>query len=391
MTTSLLKKTTKNRVATLDRFLTLQNQIKKREELILTLQKEIDYTISNIDRTTNVIDALQQDISNLEKEYGQMARNAYRQKLNHNNLLFIFSAGSINQAFRRWQYLKQYDRNRKRTANLIHSTQKTLDEKLIKIEESKLEKETLLEATLVQQNLIEEELEDKNKLLYSLQKDESRLRKELVQQQANHEKLNTAIEGVIRKQIAANRKRERSKQALADANTRPRTKPDKITNTSRKSIPSPKAPVVAPRKIESNLSSIFSSNKGRLPWPVQNGIVTKHFGKQPHPTLKKIEITNNGIDILTDRKAKVRAVFKGEVVGVQFIPGYNNMLILKHGDYYTVYSNLDNVQVQKGEIVATKQMLGRASVHPKTQKSEVHFEVWKDKKRMNPIRWVNRK
>ena len=99
MTTSLLKKTTKNRVATLDRFLTLKSQIKKREELILTLQEEIDYTISNIDRTTNVIDALQLDIANLEKEYGQMVRNAYRQKLNHHSLLFIFSAGSINQAF----------------------------------------------------------------------------------------------------------------------------------------------------------------------------------------------------------------------------------------------------------------------------------------------------
>lgn len=388
MTASLLKKTTKNRVATLDRFLTLRSQIKKREELIQTLQQEIDYTINNIDRTTNVIDALQQDINQLEKEYGQMARNAYRQKLNHNNLLFIFSASSINQAFRRWQYLKQYDKNRKRTADLIHSTRKTLDEKLIKLEESKLEKEILLETTLVQQTLIEEELADKNKLLYSLQQDESRLKKELGQQQVNHEKLNNAIEGVIRTQIAANRKRERSKQALTDANTKRRSAP---TTSTRKSIPITTTPVAAPRRIESNLSSAFSSNKGRLPWPVQNGIVTKHFGKQPHPTLKKIEITNNGIDILTDRKARVRAVFKGEVVGVQFIPGYNNMLILKHGDYYTVYSNLDDVQVRKGEIVETKQTLGRASVHPKTQKSEVHFEVWKDKKRMNPIRWVNRK
>ena len=376
MTTSLLKKTTKNRVATLDRFLTLKSQIKKREELILTLQEEIDYTISNIDRTTNVIDALQLDIANLEKEYGQMVRNAYRQKLNHHSLLFIFSAGSINQAFHRWQYLKQYNRNRKKTAELIHSTQKTLDEKLIKIEESKLEKENLLETTLIQQGLIEEELKDKNKLLFSLQKDESRLKKELVQQQVNHEKLNNAIEGVIRKQIAVNRKRERSKQALADANNKRANTPNTNVSTStRKNIPRPAAPVVAPRSLERNLTSIFSSNKGRLPWPVQNGVVTKHFGKQPHPTLKKIEITNNGIDILTDRKAKVRAVFKGEVVGIQFIPGYNNMLILKHGDYYTVYSNLDDLQVRKGEIVDTKQTLGRASVHPKTQKSEVHLSL----------------
>jgi len=384
LTTKLLRKTSRTRATALDRFITLKKQIEAREELITTLEKEVDYVTNNIDRTQNVVIALQQDIKNLEQEYGAMARSAYRQKTNRSNLLFLFSSGSFNQAFRRWQYLKQYDQNRKRTAALILSTKKTLDSKLTHLEESKVEKETLLEEATVQQTLLHDELDDKNQLLTSLQKDESRLQKELANHRANHKKLNNAIENIIVRQMATKRKKERSRSALAEANI-------KRNKTTRKSVPTPNRSSKRSAVPTRNLSTDFSNNKGRLPWPVRKGVVSKYFGKQPHPSLKKIEITNNGIDILTDRKATIRAVFEGEVVGLQFIPGHNNMLILKHGDYYTVYSNLDDVQVKKGAYVSTQQPLGRASVNPKTQQSEVHFEVWKNKKRMNPMSWVERR
>ena len=119
-------------------------------------------------------------------------------------------------------------------------------------------------------------------------------------------------------------------------------------------------------------------------------MITKFFGKQAHPSLRKIEITNNGIDIRTDRNASVRAVFHGEVVGTQFIPGYNHMLILKHGNFYTVYSNLKDVSVRRGDQVKAKQAIGQVSLDPKTNISEVHFELWQNKERLNPVNWISK-
>ena len=255
-----------------------------------------------------------------------------------------------------------------------------MDNKLLQLEQNKIDKEALLTTEEAHLELLSIELDEKDQLLAQLRKDENRLKRELTQQQKAHHNLNDAIEAIIQKEIVANRKRERNRKTLNDANTKP-NKGASITKTNR----APSLPA------NSKLTREFAGNKGRLPWPVRNGMVTKFFGKQKHPTLKKIEITNNGIDILTEKKADVRAVFRGEVVGKQFIPGYNNMVIIKHGNYYTVYSNLGEVLVNLGEFVRTKQRIGAANVDQKSGKSEVHFEVWKDKVRLNPISWVTRR
>jgi len=330
-----------------------------------------------------VVIALEQDMERLQKEYGQMIRQAYRQKTQQNSWLFIFSASSFSQAFRRWQYLKQYNKSRIKTAELIASTQTSLNQKLQQLEEDKSIKDLLLLTEVVQQSAINEEMEDKNQLINTLQADEARLAQALEKQQKQHRRLNNAIESVIRKQIAAQRKRERSRMALADVN---RSKVNKKRNIKPPSS-ARRSPRVKPDGLR--LSQEFVSNRGRLPWPVKDGVVTKHFGKQAHPALKRIQITNNGIDIKTQAKASVKVVFKGEVVGVQFIPGYNYMVIVKHGSYYTVYSNLEQVVVKKGERINTQEHIGRVSIHPTSRISEVHFEVWKDKTRLNPIKWIN--
>lgn len=395
-TSKRLQQTTKNKVAAFDRFMDLEEQIQRREELIQTLNEELEYAETNIIRTSDVIAALEQDMKNLQEEYGRMARQAYRQKVQQNSLLFIFSASSLNQAFRRWQYLKQYRQSRKKTATMIVSTQNDLNQKLQQLETSKLEKEELLATEIEQQASLNQEKEDKNQLLKELKADEAQLVKALQRQQNNHQNLNNAIEKIIRKEMAANRKKERSRQALVEANAaRVNKRRKNTTSKSPKSRPVPnRRPSnnnTAPSYNSSMLTSEFSSNKGLLSWPVNEGTVTKYFGKQAHPTLKRIQITNNGIDIKTHPKAPVKAVFKGEVVGLQFIPGYNQMVIIKHGNYYTVYSNLEDVTVNKGSFVQAKQTIGKVSVNAQTRKSEVHFEVWKDKTRLNPIKWVRRR
>ncbi len=364
LTSKLLDKTKKNKDVAYDRYVTLQAQIKSREELISTIKEEINHTDQTIARTSEVVYSLKEDIKRLKKDYAEMVRKAYRHKVNNTTLLFIFSATSFNQAISRWLYIRQYDKYRKKQAKLILDTQEILSAKIYTLETRQAKRTSLLEDEEKQYKKLNTELDERNKSLKALRKDEKRLKRELRSQEKKHRKLNDAIEDVIRSEVAIKKRRARNSSSLT-------------------STPSSKASV--------KLTGDFKSNRGRLPWPVRKGFISKRFGKQAHPTLRKIEIKNNGVDILTDPHADVFAVFDGKVVGTQFIPGYNNMLIIQHGNYYTVYSNLDEVLVKRGDTIKKDERIGKVSVDQKTGKSEVHFEVWHDKVRLNPADWVVRK
>lgn len=362
-TSSLLKQTQKNKEATFSHYITLQKQISKRQQLIETLQTEIAFMQSNVDRTSGVIEALSGDVDRLREEYASMARHAYRQKLSGSAWLFIFSAKNFNDTFRRWQYLRQYDSYRQKQARLILETQKTLMNKINILEQRKLDKLHLLDSEKRQSEILGLEVSAKNRLLGELKDDEIRLSKELQAKEIAAAKLSAAIERVIKEEIARAGNAAKAKSPATKAST------DKAVA----------------------LSKDFQKNKGRLPWPVKNGVITGYFGKQQHPTIKTIEITNNGIDIRTDQGSLVRAVFDGKVAGTQFIPGYDYMVILQHGDFYTVYSNLEEVNVRKGDEVKTRQDIGKVSTDRKTNTSEVHFEIWQEKTRLNPSEWVSGK
>lgn len=379
----LLRATRRNKEVNLSRLMTLQNQIRKREELVTTLRAELAFADSSITRTNRVVNALQFDLENLEKEYGEIARQAYRQKVTGNKLFFIFSAEGVNQAFKRWQYLRQYEDFREKQADLMLSTKETLRIKIDQLEKQRAEKRKLITVTEQQRNLLHKEKSDKNRIVEALQKDETKLKVELAEKRRNHEKLNKAIEEVIQKEILASRKKERTKESLNNSIT----KSERRTNESPGTVKTEREvreARVAPEVMTQN----FRNNRGRLAWPVKNGVITGRYGKQPHPTLKRIEITNNGIDIQTKAGENVYAVFEGEVAGVQYIPGNHYMVIIKHGTYYTVYSNLETVEIRKGQRVETKAVIGQLHVNEKTNTSEVHFEVWKNKTRMNPVRWI---
>ncbi len=362
-TSGLLKQTKENREATFSRYLTLQKQISKRRQLLETMQAEIQLIVENVDRTVEVVNALNDDIGNLKTEYAKMARHAYRQRLTRTDWLFLFSAKSFNDAFRRWQYLRQYDRYRQKQAHLIVETQKTLLDKIAMLEERKQEREHLIDSEKRQSEMLGLEMTAKNRMLEDLKGDEARLARELDQKRTAAEKLSAAIEKVILEEIEKAKKAERP--AVAGSGPKPSTTPE--TNV---------------------LSKDFQNNKGKLPWPVKNGVITGYFGRQQHPTIKSVEITNNGIDIRTDQGSPVRAVFEGTVVGTQFIPGFDYMVIIQHGEYYTVYSNLEEVSVKKGDKIAVRQNLGKVSTNRKTNASEVHFEIWREKTRLNPVEWV---
>lgn len=353
-----LQETQKKQEATFEQYLAIRAQVDRRKQLVTTLKEEIDFTEEGIERSHVALDALSQDIDRLKKEYADLIRVAYRHQLQNSYLLFLLSSKSFNEVFQRWQYIRQYDRYRKKQAQLILETQERLKEKATQLELRKQEKQDLLLVQQEQQQKLSNELANKDRLLKSLKNNESSLVRELDQQQLAHQQLNAAIETIIKAEME-----QRRKASIATSGAE-----------SNKSLPSAVAPV----------ASNFAKNQGKLPWPVKNGYISRYFGKQDHPKLKGIQITNNGIDIHTDAQALVYPVFEGIVTGTHYIPQYKNTIIVRHDNYYTVYSNLEEMYVKREDAVKPGQALGRLG----KGESEVHFELWFEKGKENPLQWL---
>ena len=358
-TNTQLEKTKKDKALALDRYFALQNQIQKRQKLVQNLHSEIKSADLTIEQSKNVMGSLNSDLERLRREYASTMRTALRHRMGNSMALFLFSSKDFKDAFQRWQYIRQYYHYRQRQTELILKTQKNLLQKTEELEKAKVEKAKLLTVQQQQQATLNVELADKDRLVKSLKSNESKLITDLNKQQKAHDQLNKAIEDIIRTEIAKKKKDARNPETLASA------KEEAAEDLA--------------------LSGDFKQRRGKLPWPVSNGVVTKQFGSQPHPTLKGVKINNNGIDIRTDKSLDVYAVFEGTVVGTQFVPGYQNMVIVQHGQYYTVYSNLEELTVKRGDAVNAKQIIGRVSA----EKPELHFEVWREKERMNPVGWIS--
>lgn len=394
-TNTRLSATRKDKNAALQVFLTLQSQVKKREQLINTLQQEITFNEESIERTNEVLLALQDDVQRLKQEYLQTLRLALRHKLNQSYVIFLLSADSFNTAIRRWQYIRQYQRYRKRQAELIAETQNTLRDKTIQLERRIREKEKLLGGVEQQKQNLSVELQDKDKTLKTLKTDEKKLLKELTDRQKAHNKLNGVIESVIQQEMLAQRKKARSTETGTNANTTPAntttanvlpsTKTDRTS--SKTSVAKESAPVSTPSAEDVLATGAFSARRGQLAWPVDQGRVIQGFGTFPHPKFKDVKVSNSGLDLGTVSGGRVRAVFEGKVVGAQFINGYQYTVILQHGTYYTVYSNLASVNVKRGDLVNPGQEIGQVG----TERPEMHFEVWRDKQKLNPAVWLERK
>jgi len=395
-TERMIKKTAQTREATYDKYVALQSQIQNRETLIRTIQEEVEAAEESIVRNQDVIASLEKDIEQMQQEYGKMVRNAFRRKSLSNPLLYILSAESLNQAFRRWLFLRKYDRFRKQQADAIAATREMLAQKIRSINETRLEKESLLGSIQNQKATLSNELLQKDETLKFLSKDEERLKQDLQKKQVAHEQLNQAIENIIQEEVRKRAEEARRAPPVAAAPAKPEKTPTPSTPAPQPATKAPQPAVTAapanakPEAAEDMQSFDFRRNKGRLPWPVESGFISRGFGKQQHPTIKNISITNNGIDIRTEESAAVRAIHEGVVAGVQFIPGHDYTVILQHGDYYTVYTNLAETSLTKGETVRAKQVMGKVSTNAITGASELHFELWHQKDRINPVGWIKK-
>lgn len=376
-TTALIEQARKERRNTEHQLHLLNAQIRQREELIRTMNSELGQVDRRIAETEAVIAGLQEDMDRLKDEYARMVRFAYLHRNASDRLSYLFASGSFAQAYRRSRYLGQLAEHRQRQAALIQGTQASLNERIAELKGLRAEKNELLSAQVGERERLTADKNDHQQDLSSLKKEEGRLRETLRKQ--NRKK--SDLEAAIRKAIAE----EIRKSAPA--------RPAGIGGSAAKGGATPARPALTLTPEARELGADFEKNKGRLPWPVEKGTITSRYGRQPHPVLRGIEINNNGLDFACEKGASVRAVFRGEVSSIIVIPGAGKAVVVNHGAYRTVYSNLRDTAVSKGQKVDTKQPVG--VVMTDEDGSTAHIEVWRitaegDMMTVDPALWIYR-
>lgn len=348
----LLKKTTKDKEMTLNEASILDKQIKQREKLIKAYNQQIANLDSEIQTGQRNIKMLNSDLTKLRKEYAKMLTFAYRNRSHYNNLAFVFAAEDFNQAFRRLRYIRQFSEARKVKIDQIVSTERRISGEMEASQQAREAQAAMLADEKTQQTALQNEKKELNRQVAKLKKKEGSIKQDIKNKQQQAKKLQKAIDDIIAEEVR-----------LANARNKETVK---------------------------TLSTDFANNKGRLPWPVEQGVISSSFGKHASVVSDKVTVTNNGIDIATVEGTQARAVFDGEVASVSKLTGANTVVIIRHGEYFTVYSNLENVTVKRGDKVSTRQNLGTVHTSKAENKTELHFELLKETNRQDPAKWLSK-
>jgi septal ring factor EnvC (AmiA/AmiB activator) len=376
-----LNQTANNKNLSLKEIRALNAQIRLREKKINVINSEVKLLDNQISDNTNTVRSLQSQLNKLKKEYAAMVLFAFRNQSAYSKLMFIFAAENFNQSYKRLKYLQQFSEYRKKQARYIEGTQKDLNVKILELDRNKQEKSNLLSDQQKEKKTLGIQKNSKSKVLTSLTTQEKKLKQELTQKQKESARLNRAIQNAINREIEEARRRAEAeaKAELAKAKAENRAAPDARPVASGSSI-------LSATPESAKLSSDFLGSRGNLPWPVSNGMVIEDFGN--HTIGRNVTVENNGVDIKTAPGSQVRAVFAGEVAAVQNISGSYAVLI-RHGEYFTVYSNLKSVSVSRGQKVTLKQSIGVVITDPIDGTTEVHFEVRKGATPLNPSSWLS--
>ena len=349
-TNKMLKQTKKEESATLNKLNLIGENIKTQRQLITTLDNEITALNSEMTRLTNTRDSLQTILEGYKKDYAQMVNQSHFARVQQSPLLFLFSSTSFQQLARRARYLQEFAHYREEQVHRIEYAQAEIDTQNNLLQENKNDKQAALNTRKREQENLKRDERKQQNMLTQLKSKEKDLSKQLQQQQKKVAALNKKIDEMIRKQAAA------TKNSL--------TKEQKL------------------------VAGGFEANKGRLPWPVEKGMISGHFGKQQHPVYSQVTIDNKGVYIQTTAGTKARAVYKGEVSSC-FMVANTYAVIIQHGNYRTVYSNLSKLFVKQGDKVETKQAIGTIYTDAEQdQKTELYFQIYQDRDILNPELWI---
>jgi septal ring factor EnvC (AmiA/AmiB activator) len=385
----LLKKTTKDKEMTLNEVNILDKKIRQREQLIKAYNEQIAVLDEEINAGQSNIKSLNSDLGKLRKEYAKMLVFANKNRSHYGRLGFVFASKDFNQAFSRLRYIRQFNDSRKTKMDQIARTERRITGEVEANQKAREERAAMLKDEKAQQDALKTEKEDLNKQVANLKKKEGNIQQDIKEKEQQAKKLQKAIDDIIAEEIRkanedAERKRKEAEKKAATNKSKGKT-----TTPSKPATPG-KEKGMALTPAEMTLSSTFVANKGKLPWPVERGVISSSYGKHASVVSDKVTVTNNGIDIATISGAQARAVFNGEVTSVTKLTGSNTVVIIRHGEYFTVYSNLENVSVKRGDKVKTKQRIGTVHTNKTENKTELHFELLKEQSRQNPANWLSK-
>ena len=358
-TEKILNETRTEKKNTLGELAALNQRISQQESLIQSIKNEIALLDYDISENNQIIQSLEKDVAKLKEEYASMLYSAQKASGKVDKLTFLFSARSFDQLMMRLKYMEQYGNARQSQAEAIGKVQQILREQVSITEIKRNEKNNLL-ADEVKENKELTGLKDKQRsVVRSLEKQEKQLRRDLEATKKAVAELDDLIAKIIKEELERAAREAREKEGK-------------------------KGKDVASADVA--LSNSFEENKNKFPWPV-SGFISQQFGRQKHPVLKGIEIQNDGVNIQTKQGEEVHTIFNGEVSRVAFTPGMGNTIIVKHGDYFTVYTGLKDISVKQGQRVTTNQALGKI-LSNSDGISELRFQIRKNFDALNPQEWL---
>ncbi|MDA9139848.1 peptidoglycan DD-metalloendopeptidase family protein [Flavobacteriaceae bacterium] len=357
---SLLFSNTKTRKNALSEVEDLQVKLNVRSKLIKVTNQQANLLTRRIGLNERTIADQRKELESLKAEYAKMIQKSYASKSLQNRLMFLFSSENFLQAYKRIQYLKQYARYRRKQGIAIAEKTTLLQELNKTLTQEKATKLALVEENRAVQEELEKERKQQQNLIKTLKRKERSLASQIAKKQKQRKAIDREINRLIREAIAASNKAAGKKG----------NKTFQLTPESKL------------------IAANFQANKGRLPWPLKKGVVIQGFGRQQHPVVKTTTIQSNGVVLATEASAQVRAVFEGEVMSVIVIKGSNPSVLIRHGNFITLYTNLAKLYVKKGEKVAAKQPIGEVFTNQQTGKTQLQFGIFNNVKALNPKDWV---
>lgn len=353
----LMERTAEKRSSSVAQLRILQSGINTRAQLISMLEKEVVLLDQEIADVQQQVTRLFAENEKNRNEYARLIYYAYRNHTDYEKLMYILAGASISQSYQRYKYLKYISEYRVKKASEIDALVKELDQRKDDLNKLKNDKLAVLEEKEREQDILLGQRSQRTEMVAELKKEEFRLKKEI----ANKERITKELERKIRSIIEEEARKLNSRNIYA---------------------------ALTPE--QELVGNDFRKNMGKLPWPVNKGIITVGFGRHEVPGLIGSSVKNNGIDISSAPGTEVRAVFEGDVTKVFAILGANFTVLIRHGEYLSVYQNLVNVRIKSGDKVRTKEIIGEAFTDESDRIAEVHFEVWQEKDILNPEVWLSK-
>ncbi len=389
-----VKEIAKEKSLTQQQVTALSKQINLREQKINTITSEVAVINKHINANTAAVSKLKAELEKMKRDYEKMVMFAFRNRNAYNKLMFIFASKDFNQGFRRVKYLQQFNDSRKLKAADIENTKKQIEQKIAQLQADRNKQVALMKEQENEKRTISQQRSVFSGQLSDLIVTERGVKKDITQKQKEERRINAAIKEIIRREIEAERRRaEAARRAAEAAAERNRKANESASNTKGKSNTKTNSSKMSESEVLRStpeavkLSNDFRSNRGSLPWPVSNAKIMQDFGGES--VGRNVNVEHISVKIQTSSGAAVKAVFAGEVSSVLTMYG-QRIIMIKHGEYYTVYNNMGSVSVSKGQKVSTGQTIGTADVDSDTGVPMVDFSVYQGSTPLNPMSWLAR-